>query len=466
MLEQVARHGGFALELTCTGDLEIDEHHTVEDCALALGQALRKRSATSAASAASASCCRWTRPRRRSRSIFRAAPTLSSRASSAASSVGGLPTELVPHFFRSLADSLLAAVHVQVTGENTHHMVEACFKGTGRALRQAMRVEGTRTAEQQGRAVSRLHVTDVAIIANGGANIASLRFALDRLGASSQLTADAASCARAARHPARRRRRGGCHGAPARARAGRRDPGADAARARHLPRHAVAVRWQRGRRHALPGHLPGRVARFPIGRAVRCRTWAGTSCVPQRASPLLRGLADGAYVYFVHSYAAPVGPWTDAATDYGGEFSALVRRAQFSRRAVSSRALGACRAQRLLANFLELALTCSSIPAIDLRGGRCVRLLQGRFDAETVYGNDPGAILGALPRPGRALRARRRPRRRARRLTGQPVGNRQPGAERSQTLPSQVGGGVRSREVAAELLGTRGRNASWSAAWP
>jgi len=56
--------------------------------------------------------------------------------------VGGLPTELVPHFFRSLADSLGAAIHVSVSGENTHHMVEACFKGVGRALRQAFRREG------------------------------------------------------------------------------------------------------------------------------------------------------------------------------------------------------------------------------------------------------------------------------------------------------------------------------------
>ena len=56
--------------------------------------------------------------------------------------VGGLPTELVPHFFRSLADSLGAAIHVTVTGENSHHMVEACFKGVGRALRQAFRREG------------------------------------------------------------------------------------------------------------------------------------------------------------------------------------------------------------------------------------------------------------------------------------------------------------------------------------
>jgi imidazoleglycerol-phosphate dehydratase/histidinol-phosphatase len=52
--------------------------------------------------------------------------------------VGELPTELVPHFFRSLAETLGAAIHVRVRGENAHHMVEAAFKGVGRALRQAI----------------------------------------------------------------------------------------------------------------------------------------------------------------------------------------------------------------------------------------------------------------------------------------------------------------------------------------
>ncbi len=56
--------------------------------------------------------------------------------------MGGLPTELVPHVFRSLADSLGAAVHVRVDGENDHHKVEGCFKALGRALRQAVRREG------------------------------------------------------------------------------------------------------------------------------------------------------------------------------------------------------------------------------------------------------------------------------------------------------------------------------------
>jgi imidazoleglycerol phosphate dehydratase HisB len=55
--------------------------------------------------------------------------------------VGELPTELVEHFFRSLAESLGAALHIKVKGKNNHHMIEACFKSVGRTLRQAMQIE-------------------------------------------------------------------------------------------------------------------------------------------------------------------------------------------------------------------------------------------------------------------------------------------------------------------------------------
>ena len=64
--------------------------------------------------------------------------------------VGELPTELVPHFFRSLADGLRATLHVRVRGENTHHMIEACFKGVGRALRGAIHREGAELPSTKG----------------------------------------------------------------------------------------------------------------------------------------------------------------------------------------------------------------------------------------------------------------------------------------------------------------------------
>jgi imidazoleglycerol-phosphate dehydratase/histidinol-phosphatase len=150
MLEQIARHGGFSLRLACKGDLHIDEHHTVEDCALALGEALRQ------ALGAKRGIGRYGFLLAMDESRAQVAIDLSGRPYAVwegkfgRTEVGGLPTELVPHFFRSLSDALGAAVHVGVTGENTHHMVEASFKGVGRALRQAIRHEGSELPSTKG----------------------------------------------------------------------------------------------------------------------------------------------------------------------------------------------------------------------------------------------------------------------------------------------------------------------------
>jgi imidazoleglycerol-phosphate dehydratase/histidinol-phosphatase len=150
MLEQVARHGGFALELTCVGDLAVDEHHTVEDCALALGQALRQALGDKVGIARFGFVLPMDEAQAQVAIDLSGRPYPVFEGTFGRDSVGGLPTELVPHFFRSLAESLGAALHVRVTGENTHHMVEACFKATGRALRQAVRIEGTELPSSKG----------------------------------------------------------------------------------------------------------------------------------------------------------------------------------------------------------------------------------------------------------------------------------------------------------------------------
>lgn len=150
MLEQVARHGGFSLELTCLGDLAVDEHHTVEDCALAFGQALRQALGDKVGIARFGFVLPMDEARAQVAIDLSGRPYPVFEGEFGRESVGGLPTELVPHFFRSLAESLGAAVHVQVSGDNTHHMVEACFKATGRALRQAVRIEGTELPSSKG----------------------------------------------------------------------------------------------------------------------------------------------------------------------------------------------------------------------------------------------------------------------------------------------------------------------------
>lgn len=139
MLEQVAKHGGFSLQLQANGDLEVDEHHLIEDTAIALGEGLREALgdkwgigrygftlpmdeslASVAIDVSGRSFCRFEAPFTRE-------------------FVGGMATEMVPHFFNSLAESLRASIHISVKGANHHHMIEACFKGMGRALRQAIK---------------------------------------------------------------------------------------------------------------------------------------------------------------------------------------------------------------------------------------------------------------------------------------------------------------------------------------
>jgi len=150
MLEQLARHGGFGLQLNCQGDLQIDEHHTVEDCALALGEALRQ------ALGDKAGIGRYGFLLPMDEAEAQVAIDLSGRAyfafegQFARAQVGALPTELVPHFFRSLSDALGCALHLAVSGDNTHHMIEACFKGVGRALRPALRREGRELPSTKG----------------------------------------------------------------------------------------------------------------------------------------------------------------------------------------------------------------------------------------------------------------------------------------------------------------------------
>jgi glutamine amidotransferase len=202
-------------------------------------------------------------------------------------------------------------------------------------------------------------VSVVAIIDNGGANIASLRYALERLGASSHLTAD-----------------------PAELRAARRVilPGVGAAadamaRLRALdlvelipqltqPVLGICLGMQLlfasseegddGSDTECLGLLAERVARFPRRDEFPVPHMGWNQLRLVAPSPLFDRVADGDYVYFVHSYAAPIGPWTLAASDYGGEFSSAVRRGNFHGvQFHPERSAGT--GSRVLANFLELA---------------------------------------------------------------------------------------------------------------
>ena len=150
MLEQVAKHGGFGLILNCEGDLHVDEHHTVEDTAICLGNAIRE------ALGNKFGIGRYGFLLPMDESEAQVALDLSGRAAFQfdadfpRDNVGELSTEMVEHFFRSFAESLGAALHIEVRGENTHHMVEACFKSLGRTLRQAITRDGTELPSTKG----------------------------------------------------------------------------------------------------------------------------------------------------------------------------------------------------------------------------------------------------------------------------------------------------------------------------
>ncbi|BGP41372.1 imidazoleglycerol-phosphate dehydratase [Rhodotorula kratochvilovae] len=145
MLHALAKHGKMSLQLKCKGDLEIDDHHTVEDCAIALGEAFKealgerkgiKRYGTGFAPLDEA--------------LARAVLDISSRPYFCGDlqlkreKIGDLSTEMIPHVFQSFAQGAGVTLHVDVLrGENDHHKSEAAFKALALAIREAVETDGS-----------------------------------------------------------------------------------------------------------------------------------------------------------------------------------------------------------------------------------------------------------------------------------------------------------------------------------
>ena len=142
MLDQVASHGGFSLILDCDGDTEIDGHHSIEDCAIALGTALRKALGDKRGIRRFGFTLPMDEAEAQVLIDLSGRPYCRFEGEFVSPAIGDYPTQMTPHVFRSLADSMGAAIHVKVEGENDHHKTEACFKAFGRALRDAIRREG------------------------------------------------------------------------------------------------------------------------------------------------------------------------------------------------------------------------------------------------------------------------------------------------------------------------------------
>jgi len=140
MLSHVAVHALFDLDLTCQGDTEVDDHHTVEDIGIALGQALAQAVGDKAGIARYGSILMPM-----DEALVLVAVDFSGRGLLVydvplnVPTVGRFDTELVPEFLRALAHQAGITLHVKrIHGANTHHLIEAVFKGLGRALGQAV----------------------------------------------------------------------------------------------------------------------------------------------------------------------------------------------------------------------------------------------------------------------------------------------------------------------------------------
>lgn len=143
MLEQIAKHGNMGLTLSCEGDLHIDAHHTVEDTALAFGSALKQALGDKAGIGRYGYVIPMDETQAQVAVDLSGRPSAVFRGEFPTDHVGDFPVEMCPHFFESLAQTLGAAIHIDVKGDNSHHMIEACFKGVGRALRPAFAISGS-----------------------------------------------------------------------------------------------------------------------------------------------------------------------------------------------------------------------------------------------------------------------------------------------------------------------------------
>ena len=139
MLEQIAKHGMTDLYIRCQGDLQVDEHHTIEDVALALGVCIRKALGDKRGIERYGYCLPMDDCLCQVALDFGGRPWLVWDAEFHREKVGEMPTEMFLHFFKSLSDSAAINLNIKAEGQNEHHKIEGIFKAFARSLRMAVR---------------------------------------------------------------------------------------------------------------------------------------------------------------------------------------------------------------------------------------------------------------------------------------------------------------------------------------
>lgn len=142
MLEQIAKHGHMDLSVTVRGDLHIDEHHTIEDTALALGEAFARALGSKKGIERYGFLLPMDDCLAQVALDFGGRPWLVWRVEFKREKIGDMPTEMFPHFFKSFSDAARCNLNIQAQGDNEHHKIEAVFKAFAKALRMAVAPSG------------------------------------------------------------------------------------------------------------------------------------------------------------------------------------------------------------------------------------------------------------------------------------------------------------------------------------
>lgn len=154
MLDHLAKHGGFSLQVEADGDVHIDDHHTVEDTAIALGQAFDKALGDKKGIERFGFGSVPMDDALAQVSIDisgRAALSFSGEFKQPAGKIGEFDVQLVREFFNSFAQAARMNLHIEIVrGENDHHIAEAIFKATARALKQAIKITGSQIPSTKG----------------------------------------------------------------------------------------------------------------------------------------------------------------------------------------------------------------------------------------------------------------------------------------------------------------------------